>query len=65
MVVTFSVHGSTGDLFGDGMAIWYAKVPSQLGDVFGSKDYFAGLGVFMDTYSNYNGPHVVSSLSLH
>ncbi|KAK2166726.1 hypothetical protein LSH36_36g05005 [Paralvinella palmiformis] len=27
------------------------------GDVFGSKDKFHGLGIFMDTYSNHNGPH--------
>ena len=33
------------------------------GDVFGSKDYFYGLGVFFDTYSNHNGEHQVSELS--
>ena len=32
------------------------------GDVFGSKDYFYGLGVFFDTYSNHNGEHQVSEL---
>lgn len=31
----------------------------QEGDVFGSKDYFSGLAVMMDTYSNHNGPHNV------
>ena len=30
------------------------------GDVFGSKDYFYGLGIFFDTYSNHNGEHQVS-----
>uniref|UniRef100_A0A1I7YI54 L-type lectin-like domain-containing protein n=2 Tax=Steinernema glaseri TaxID=37863 RepID=A0A1I7YI54_9BILA len=55
--VGFKVHGTTGDLFGDGIAIWYAQDPNQLGDVFGSKDYFRGLAVFLDTYSNHNGPH--------
>ena len=32
------------------------------GDVFGSKDYFYGLGVFFDTYSNHNGEHQVGEL---
>ncbi|EJD75847.1 hypothetical protein LOAG_17099 [Loa loa] len=56
--VNFAIHGSTGDLFGDGAAIWYVQDPAQAGPVFGSKDYFRGLGVFLDTYSNHNGPHV-------
>uniref|UniRef100_A0A915CY95 L-type lectin-like domain-containing protein n=1 Tax=Ditylenchus dipsaci TaxID=166011 RepID=A0A915CY95_9BILA len=55
--VNFKVHGSTGTLFGDGLAIWYVQEPYQLGEVFGSKDYFRGLAVFLDTYSNHNGPH--------
>uniref|UniRef100_A0A0K0FWU8 L-type lectin-like domain-containing protein n=1 Tax=Strongyloides venezuelensis TaxID=75913 RepID=A0A0K0FWU8_STRVS len=54
--ITFKVSGSTGSLFGDGMAFWYVKEP-QLGDVFGFKDYFHGLGIFLDTYSNHNGAH--------
>ena len=29
------------------------------GSVFGSKDYFYGLGIFFDTYSNHNGEHQV------
>ncbi|EPB76303.1 Legume-like lectin family protein [Ancylostoma ceylanicum] len=57
--VSFKVTGSTGDLFGDGMAIWYVSEPNQMGPVFGGKDYFRGLGVFLDTYSNHNGPHSV------
>ena len=35
---------------------------SPLGSVFGSKDYYHGLGIFLDTYSNQNGPHNVSIL---
>ena len=31
-----------------------------LGPVFGSKDYFMGLAIILDTYSNHNGPHNVS-----
>ncbi|MCL4133852.1 UNVERIFIED_CONTAM: hypothetical protein GTU68_002407 [Idotea baltica] len=45
------------DLFGDGFALWYVKEPMQSGDVFGSKDYFTGLAIIADTYSNHNGPH--------
>jgi len=57
LVITLNVHGTTGDLFGDGMAIWYSKERNQVGDVFGGKDYFTGMGIFLDTYSNHNGPH--------
>ena len=53
----FSVHGHGKDLFGDGFAFWYARDKNQLGEVFGSIDYFHGLAIFLDTYSNHNGPH--------
>ncbi len=59
LLVSFKVHGSTGEMYGDGLALWYTKEPSQLGPVFGSKDYFHGLGIFLDTYCNHNGPHTV------
>ncbi|VDK42827.1 unnamed protein product [Anisakis simplex] len=55
--VNFKVHGSTRDLFGDGLAIWYVQDRLTLGNVFGSKDQFRGLAIFLDTYSNHNGPH--------
>lgn len=58
--VHFKVHGKGNDLFGDGLAIWYAKDHSEVGPVFGSKDFFHGLAVILDTYSNHNGPHNVS-----
>ncbi|CAD6188954.1 unnamed protein product [Caenorhabditis auriculariae] len=60
--------------FGDGMAIWYVSQPNLMGPVFGGKDYFRGLAIFLDTYSNHNGPHshghpfisaMVSDGSLH
>uniref|UniRef100_A0A7E4UQN5 L-type lectin-like domain-containing protein n=1 Tax=Panagrellus redivivus TaxID=6233 RepID=A0A7E4UQN5_PANRE len=57
LLVSFRVHGSTGDLFGDGFAVWYVQEPKILGDIFGSKNFFRGLGIFFDTYSNHNGAH--------
>lgn len=54
------MHGTTGDLHGDGMAFWYVKERNALGPIFGSKDYFQGLAIFLDTYSNHNGAHNVT-----
>nr|XP_022343342.1 vesicular integral-membrane protein VIP36-like [Crassostrea virginica] len=55
--VHFKVHGTGKNLFGDGFAVWYARDRNQLGPVFGNKDFFVGLAIFLDTYSNHNGPH--------
>nr|CAG4646321.1 EOG090X07L3 [Macrothrix elegans] len=55
--VQFKVSGKGKDLFGDGLAIWYARERMVGGPVFGSKDYFHGLAIILDTYSNHNGPH--------
>jgi len=55
--VQFKVSGSTKDLYGDGFAIWYTRDRMQGGPVFGSRDYFSGLAIVADTYSNHNGPH--------
>ncbi|OQR77281.1 VIP36 protein-like [Tropilaelaps mercedesae] len=55
--IQFKVHGTGKDLFGDGFAIWYTKDALQPGPVFGSRDHFQGLGVFLDTYANQNGHH--------
>ncbi|KAK9501260.1 hypothetical protein O3M35_012003 [Rhynocoris fuscipes] len=57
MQIQFKIHGHGKDLFGDGMAIWYAKERMKPGPVFGNQDYFHGLAVFIDTYSNHNGEH--------
>lgn len=62
MQVQFKVHGHGRDLNGDGFSIWYAKDRMIIGDVFGSKDYFEGLAIILDTYSNHNGAHNVSYL---
>lgn len=58
--VHFKVHGKGKDLFGDGFVIWYAKDRLQNGPVFGNNDFFHGLAIILDTYSNHNGPHNVN-----
>ncbi|KAM4678454.1 VIP36-like protein isoform 1-T1 [Discoglossus pictus] len=56
--VHFKVHGQgKKNLNGDGFAIWYTKDRMQAGSVFGSKDNFVGLGVFVDTYPNEEKQH--------
>lgn len=57
--IQFKVYGKGKDLFGDGLAIWYTKDRLRDGPVFGSIDYFQGLAIILDTYSNHNGPHNV------
>lgn len=59
--VNFKVSGKGKELYGDGLAIWYAKERLVPGPVFGSKDNFLGLAIILDTYSNHNGPHNVSA----
>ncbi|CAF1592468.1 unnamed protein product, partial [Adineta ricciae] len=57
MHIHYKVHGSGKELFGDGFVIWYVRDPKLTGPVFGYADYFHGLAIIMDTYSNHNGPH--------
>ncbi|CAM9375667.1 vesicular integral-membrane protein VIP36-like isoform X1 [Lampetra fluviatilis] len=53
MHVHFKVHGQgKKNLHGDGFAVWYTKDKMQLGSVFGSRDPFHGLAIFVDTYRN-------------
>lgn len=60
--VQFKVHGKAKELFGDGLVLWYVKDRMVQGPVFGSKDYFSGLAIILDTYSNHNGPHNVTEI---
>ncbi|KAF2768618.1 hypothetical protein EJ03DRAFT_294392 [Teratosphaeria nubilosa] len=55
--IEFKIHG-TGNLYGDGMAMWVTKESRAKGNVFGFKDQFEGLGLFFDTYKN-NRPGTV------
>ena len=59
VLLHFDIHGQGKHLFGDGLAFWYTKERSDPGPVFGNRDFFTGLGVFFDTYSNHNGEHEV------
>lgn len=61
------IHGSGRTMFGDGIAFWYNKERSQEGNIFGSKDYFSGVGIFFDTfqnnvYSNQEFPYISASV---
>ena len=51
--VEFSVSGLR-NLGGDGFAFWYTEKAEMLGAVYGSTDYWTGLGVFFDTFNNDN-----------
>ncbi|KAI1791117.1 legume-like lectin family-domain-containing protein [Ganoderma leucocontextum] len=53
----FKISGDNNHLFGDGMAIWITKDRAQPGPIFGSKDNFDGLGLFLDTYANARHPY--------
>ncbi|KAJ9083487.1 hypothetical protein DSO57_1034292 [Entomophthora muscae] len=48
----FKVDGVSSYISGDGFAFWAATEKNKIGPVFGSSDYFNGLGVFFDTYNN-------------
>ncbi|KAJ7750032.1 legume-like lectin family-domain-containing protein [Mycena maculata] len=64
--IEFKVSGEPGHLFGDGMAIWLTKDRAQPGPIFGNKDNFEGLAVFLDTYANsrhgYSFPRIMGML---
>ncbi|EGV60252.1 hypothetical protein PSN45_001995 [Yamadazyma tenuis] len=52
MELTFHIHSKSSSLLADGFAIWFLDSKSDIGDVFGSKNYFTGLGIMVDTYKN-------------
>ncbi|KAE8259065.1 hypothetical protein A4X13_0g1259 [Tilletia indica] len=62
IVVDFTIDGESSHLYGDGMAMWLTTERAKPGPVFGGKDYWTGLGIFFDTYSNtrhgYNFPRI-------
>lgn len=48
----FAISGKGSGIFGDGMAMWLTSTRAATGPVFGNKDEFEGLGIFIDTYKN-------------
>ncbi|KAH7883239.1 legume-like lectin family-domain-containing protein [Phlebopus sp. FC_14] len=64
--IEFKISGESTHLYGDGMAVWITKERAEPGPVFGNKDKFEGLGIFMDTYANsrhsYGFPRIVGML---
>ncbi|XP_054630285.1 VIP36-like protein isoform X2 [Dunckerocampus dactyliophorus] len=56
--VHFKIHGQAKkNLNGDGLAFWLTKERMQNGPVFGSRNEFTGLGIFVDTYPNADKKH--------
>lgn len=49
--LTFHIHGNL-KLNADGMALWITERPSPIGDVFGARGDYVGLGIFVDTFRN-------------
>lgn len=57
LTLEYRIHGSAHKLAGDGIAIWYTADPLIQGSVFGSKDNWNGLAIFVDTYGNHPKQH--------
>ncbi|KAF9268450.1 hypothetical protein L218DRAFT_917200 [Marasmius fiardii PR-910] len=49
--VEFKVTGDN-SIYGDGMAMWLTKERTEPGPIFGNRNQFHGLGIFLDTYAN-------------
>lgn len=63
--LAFRVHGK-GPTGGDGMAFWLTKEKGQEGPIFGSKNRWTGLGVFLDTHDDdghKNNPAIVAVMN--
>ncbi|XP_062357909.1 vesicular integral-membrane protein VIP36 isoform X2 [Cinclus cinclus] len=61
--VHFKIHGAgKKNLHGDGLALWYTQERLTSGPVFGSKDNFHGLAIFLDTYPNDEATEVMTDV---
>lgn len=60
----FKVAGHASHVAGDGMAVWLTQERAKPGPVFGSVNYFTGLGLFFDTYPNSRHPYSFPRISL-
>ena len=63
-LIILQVSGDSSHLYGDGLAMWITSERVQEGPIFGNKDYFHGLGIILDTYSNerhsYGFPRILA-----
>jgi hypothetical protein len=50
-ILTFRLGGG-GRTGGDGLAVWLVEEPGTLGPVFGARDNWNGIGIFIDSYDN-------------
>lgn len=64
IVFEFKIDGHASHVAGDGMAVWLAQERAKPGPVFGSVNYFTGLGLFFDTYPNSRHPYSFPRISL-
>lgn len=60
----FKIDGKSNHLAGDGMAMWLTQERARVGPVFGSINYFTGLGIFFDTYPNARHPYTFPRISV-
>ncbi|KAL5019807.1 hypothetical protein ScPMuIL_002699 [Solemya velum] len=63
VVVRISGRGRVG---ADGMAIWFTEARGDDGTVFGGKDQWKGLGVFLDSFDNdgqHNNPYLMAMVN--
>ncbi|EPQ26668.1 uncharacterized protein PFL1_05648 [Pseudozyma flocculosa PF-1] len=64
IIVELNVDGHSNNLAGDGMAMWLTQERAKPGPVFGSMNYFTGLGIFFDTYPNARHPYHFPRISV-
>lgn len=59
ITVEFQIDGSASSHhpYGDGMALWLTEDRAEVGPIFGSKDYFTGVGIMFDTFANARHPY--------
>lgn len=63
IVFEFKISGHASHVAGDGLAMWITQDRAKPGPVFGSINYFTGLGIFFDTYPNAHHPYAFPRIS--
>lgn len=64
--IEFKIDGSASrhHPYGDGMALWLTEERAQPGPIFGSKDYYTGVGIMFDTFANARHPYTFPRIIL-